>query len=91
MEQTAADHFDLLVHFNILFVTLMPFESGGHAVEQSIGKAMCLRDNSSVNSIRSAVITMPILPPTHLFLKIISMVYGVANSKASKTSKQSSV
>ena len=87
MEQIAADHFDLLVHFNILFVTLMPFESGGHAVEQSIGKAMCLRDNSSVN-IWSAVITMPILPPTQTFLKIISMVYGVANSK---TSKQSSV
>ena len=80
MEQIAADHFDLLVHFNILFVTLMPFESGGHAVEQSIGKTMCLRDNSSVN-IWSAVITMPILPPTHLFLNIISMVYGVANSK----------
>ena len=24
---------------------------------------------------------MAILPPTHLFLNIISMVYGVANSK----------
>ena len=88
MEQIAADHFDLLVQpSSILFVTLMPVESGEHAVEQGIGKAMRLRDNSSVN-IWSAVIAMPILPPTHLFLKIISMVYA---SKTSKTSKQLSV
>ena len=51
MEQIAADHIDLLVQPSsiLLFVTLMPFESGVHAVEQSIGKAVCLRDNSSVN------------------------------------------